>query len=425
MRHIVLLFSMLPASLVVHPAPTAAQPVSGDLVIADAQNRNLGRVYSRAPGGQLTTIYSGFTGFFPNWISMAADNVQMYVPFVQTSSYTAGLLTHISPNGLLALLKNIGQDIRFSNGHEPYSTSGYVNAGNQGALFLFDPTTLNLTTLTSLPPALNEVAVDREDGGILGAIYAPTVPSLFGSLLKFDLATSSITTLLNASLAISRPTGLVYDPATGDYILSRIDAPALMRINRTTLGITTLWTGFPANALALSPRNTFYVAGPIEVREFDGNGTIVNTFTFPVPVDLMGVAEYADRRVSVSGTPVPGGTVTVDVMPGKASDAGKSYALAMSLSTHPDAVGSFPNGEFMNLAADPLFFVTAANALPSIFVDFRGVLDSAARAQAQINIPSTIPSTLDLPLHVGGIVIDPAAPGGVSTVLTSVTFLLR
>jgi hypothetical protein len=425
MSRIVLLHSMLLATLVVLSPPSAAQPVSGDLVVADSYNRTLGRVYSRAPAGQLTTIYSGFSGFFPNWISMAADNVQMYVPFVDANTYTSGLLSHISPNGLLALLRNIGQDIRFSNGQEPYSTSGFINAGNQGALFLFDPTTLNLTTLTSLPPALNEVAVDRQNGGILGAIYAPTVPSLVGSLLEFDVGTSSITTLLNTSLAISRPTGLVFDPATGDYILARIDAPGLIRIDRTTLGITTLWTGSPASALALSPRNTFYMATRTDVREFDGSGTIVNTFTFPVQIELMGVAEYADRRVSVSGTPVPGGTVTIDVMPGKPSDAGRSYALAMSLSTYPDAVGPFPNGEVMNLAADPLFFVTASDALPTIFVNFRGVLDSQARAQAQINIPVTTPSTLNLPLNVGGIVIDPSVPGSVSTVLTSVTFVLR
>jgi hypothetical protein len=97
----------------------------------------------------------------------------------------------------------------------------------------------------------------------------------------------------------------------------------------------------------------------------------------------------------------------------------------MSLSTYPDAVGPFPNGEVMNLAADPLFFVTASDALPTIFVNFRGVLDSQARAQAQINIPVTTPSTLNLPLNVGGIVIDPSVPGSVSTVLTSVTFVLR
>jgi len=425
MKRIVPVPVFLLISLAALPSPTAAQPVSGDLVIADSFNSSLGRVYGRAPAGQLTTIYSGFTGFFPNWISMASDNTRMYVPFVQSSTYTSGLLAYVSSTGLLSLLKNIGQDIGFSNGHEPYSTAGFINAGHRGALFQFDPSTLDLTTLTSLPQVLNEVAVDRDDGTLLGAIFAPTNPSLVGSLLRFDVGTSSVTTLINVSPAISRPSGLVFDPATGDYILSRFDAPGLLRIDGTTLAVSTLWNGPLANALALSPRNTFYMATETDIREFDGGGTIVNTFTFPIQVRIMGVAEYADRRVSVSGVPAPGGTVTVDVASGKPSDAGKSYALAVSFSTRPDAVGPFPNGEVMNLAADPLFFASATDSLPFIFAGFRGVLDAQARGQAQIHIPSTIPPGLDLALHVGGIVVDAAAPGSVSTVLSSVTFVLR
>ena len=65
------------------------------------------------------------------------------------------------------------------------------------------------------------------------------------------------------------------------------------------------------------------------------------------------------------------------------------------------------------------------NTLPGIFSGFQGALDVQARAQARVHIPASVPSRLNLPVHAGGVVLEPAAPGGVTTVLSSNTVVLR
>jgi hypothetical protein len=113
------------------------------------------------------------------------------------------------------------------------------------------------------------------------------------------------------------------------------------------------------------------------------------------------------------------------VRSGKPADAGRAYYLGASLGTRPAVAPRFANGEVLNLAADPLLLVTVTDQLPQVFVNFRGTLDPNAEAQAWINIPAGIPRLLNLPVHVGGVVVDPQAPGGVVTVLSSVTFVVR
>jgi hypothetical protein len=126
------------------------------------------------------------------------------------------------------------------------------------------------------------------------------------------------------------------------------------------------------------------------------------------------------RDTGPTGASVAGATVAISLQSPRPSDAGKIYALGLSLSTRP-AVGTFASGEVLNLAGDTLLAVTAANTLPGIFSGFQDALDVQSRAQARVHIPASVPSRLNLPVHAGGVVLDPAVPGGVTTVLSSNT----
>ena len=108
--------------------------------------------------------------------------------------------------------------------------------------------------------------------------------------------------------------------------------------------------------------------------------------------------EYGSRRITASGPAMPGTTVAISLQSPRPSDAGKIYALGLSLSTRP-AVGTFAGGEVLNLAGDTLLAVTAANTLPGIFSGFQDALDVQARAQARVHIPASVPSRLNLPVH--------------------------
>ena len=402
------------------------QPVSGDLILADARSASQGQVLGYCPTTRvLTTLSTGFAGYFPNWIAVDADNQALLVPFVDGQTYLSGFLARIYANGSLHLLKLTATDIGFSNSQVPAGDGTDIHAGNQGVLFRFDPTTLALTTLGLVPPALNAVGMDRDRGTILCLIFPPSPATGPGSILGFDPVSAAFTTLVAASTAISRPSAVVQDPATGDHVIARFDQPALVRMNPVTFAVTTLWPSTGANALTLTPRNTFLVATETDVREIDGQGTVLKTHTFPSILRLTGVAEYGSRRVALSGAAIPGSTVAIHLQSDQASDAGKSYVLAMSLATRPSVGGTFPNGEVLNLAPDTLFLVTVQNVLPHIFVGFQGVLDAQASAQAAVHLPAALPGGQNLPLHVGGVVVDPAAPAGISTVFSSVTTVLR
>ena len=87
---------------------------------------------------------------------------------------------------------------------------------------------------------------------------------------------------------------------------------------------------------------------------------------------------------------------------------GKQYALAASLARRP-GIGPFPNGEYLNLdATDPLFYLSAVGALPSVFQNFQGTLDPLGNASAQVNIPA-LPPNLGITVFVAGIIYDPTA----------------
>ncbi|MBN2491202.1 MAG: hypothetical protein JXQ29_10190 [Planctomycetes bacterium] len=411
--------------LLLGAVPTPAQPASGDLVLADASSLVLGTVLCRQPGGAVSTVYGGFPGYFPNWISMTADNSSLLVPFVNSQTLDTGFVAQVSPAGVLGVLKTLGNDIRFSNGHELDGDGTFLHAGQAGVLFRLDPVRLILSTLTKTAPALNGVAVDRDDGSCLGVIFPVSGPVHAGSLVRFEPATAALTTLLAADPRISRPSGLLHDPATGDLIVARFDAPGVVRVNAATLAVTTLWTQPDVNAIAPTPRGTFLVATPTDAREIDAGGTVLRTMIFPALLYLTGIAEYGDRRIAMQGAALPGRTVQVEIHTARSSDAHRVYVLAASLATRPDAAGPFATGERVNLAADALFFASLTGTLGSIFRGFVGTLDGQAQAQASVHIPATVPAGLNLPIHIGGIVLAPGTPGGVSTVLPSATFVLR
>lgn len=108
---------------------------------------------------------------------------------------------------------------------------------------------------------------------------------------------------------------------------------------------------------------------------------------------------------------------------GKAGDAGKPYPLARAFS-YTNGI-KFLNGEYLDLTFDVLLFITANNVLPTVFENFGGLLDQDDEATAAVKIPAALPPGLEVPIFVSGVVIDPQAPGGVSTVGDTRWFTLR
>lgn len=83
-------------------------------------------------------------------------------------------------------------------------------------------------------------------------------------------------------------------------------------------------------------------------------------------------------------------TLALDSYP----DAGQIFVAASSFAQAPIRIGCWS----LNLLPDELFKLTVNNALPSVFVNYQGVLDANGQATATVAIPQA-PSLAGLPVH--------------------------
>lgn len=119
--------------------------------------------------------------------------------------------------------------------------------------------------------------------------------------------------------------------------------------------------------------------------------------------------KFPDIRLTLSGSPTPGGTVGLDLFaPG---DAGLRYQLASSLGTGPIPLGN----RQIDLTPDDLMVLTTGNFLPTVFVDFSGQLDSKGEAKAKINILND-PVLIGVRFYTAFVTLDPRAPFGIKSI---------
>lgn len=170
-------------------------------------------------------------------------------------------------------------------------------------------------------------------------------------------------------------------------------------------------TSFPADIL-------YHVATDgtvILARNIAGTGSNATSIGAAVSLDI-----YGRRRLVVNGSGKPGSRALITVASLKPSDAGLAYQLACSFARRP---GLRPRtGEWLHLAPDALFTLSISGAAPGLFVRFAGYLSPSGRATAALNVPAALPSGLDLPIFVAGVIYD---GGGVRTVTNTHWLVLR
>ena len=119
----------------------------------------------------------------------------------------------------------------------------------------------------------------------------------------------------------------------------------------------------------------------------------------------------------LSGKTNPGATVDLDLI--AATDAGKPYQVASSLGLGPIPIGN----RQLDLTPDVLMDVTVNGYLPTIFMNYSGVLDAQGKARSQIAIPN-IPALTGVRIHSAFLTLDPAAPYGISVISPTASFTI-
>lgn len=118
-------------------------------------------------------------------------------------------------------------------------------------------------------------------------------------------------------------------------------------------------------------------------------------------------------QLLLSGSPTPGGQVTLDLLsPG---DAGLSYVLGASFGNGPIPIDT----RTLGLTPDDLLVVTTGNLLPTVFVNYRGVLDASGMAQATMNLLND-PRLSGIRIYNAFITLSASAPSGVRSISPSV-----
>ncbi|MBN1461528.1 MAG: hypothetical protein JXA57_18520 [Armatimonadetes bacterium] len=126
---------------------------------------------------------------------------------------------------------------------------------------------------------------------------------------------------------------------------------------------------------------------------------------------------YLDVNISGSGSPSIGGTVNLSLL--ALTDAGLPYQVGTSLGTGPILIGKHDIG----LSLDQLLLVTVRGALPSIFQNYSGVLDTTGRGSARIVILND-PQLIGVRLHSAFLTIKSGLPFNVKSISNTFSFTI-
>jgi hypothetical protein len=162
---------------------------------------------------------------------------------------------------------------------------------------------------------------------------------------------------------------------------------------------------------------TTYVIGPwisynasyVVADDFEGD---------PRPATNVDIgADESAVRIVLSGSPNPGGTVTLDLI--APADGGLTYQVGSSFGKGPIPIGT----RQLELDFDPLLVISVTGAAPGLFVNYAGVLDSQGKAQAKIVLPN-IAALKNLRIYNAFVTVKPSAPQGVESISPTAMFTI-
>jgi hypothetical protein len=258
---------------------------------------------------------------------------------------------------------------------------------------------------------LNELVIDRDPSANAPYVLAMnhTVTTMQTDKLYGADRTGIRTTLVSG---IGQP--LLYlrcielDPRTGDYLTcTRQTGNHALCVVKKNGRINTLATAvIQPDALKIMQDGTAWVVEDTmskpRILRVDATTGVVFTLHQLPPYNVTQVTGYqcvevyGSRRL-VCNLPSPSTStiqISVQCRSPFVAPGTTQYALAASFFRRPGV--RMANGEWLNLnvASDPLFYATALNLLPGVFVNFRGVLGQGGVNQQPISV--------NIPAPVGG-----------------------
>jgi len=248
-----------------------------------------------------------------------------------------------------------------------------------------------------------------------GFVYSGMIPNGQGLDVAVDsVGNAYVTGVAGTSLPVTNCPTMRFGGGSTDAYVAKIPASGK---GFTYCGYVGGATHDAAHALALDARGNVYICGD----------TLSTEATFPVKVgpglvyngsaNWRGqfVAKIAETALTATGTPRVGGTVILALL--STNDAGLPYQVGSSLGTGPIPIDT----RKLDLTPDGLLAVSVSAYWPTIFSNYRGVIDSKGQARAAIHIPN-IPALIGVRLHSAFVTLDPAAPSGIRSISNTFSF---
>ncbi len=205
-------------------------------------------------------------------------------------------------------------------------------------------------------------------------------------------------------------TGVCYMPDVDQYAVTFLSTTTPLQIYSSTGALRQsvfLPTNVRGNCCAYDQRTSRLYVGTIEgvAYELTNTGVFVRRRAMTRGA-INGIDVFGDQRISIRvfGT----SPVDMNVILSFRGSAGKPYCLALSLGMAPGL--TIPGAGRINLAPDGLFFATVCGGQPFFTQGFTGTMRAANSGNGFFTIPAHVP--FGTPVHVSGVVIDPAQPGG-------------
>lgn len=367
-------------------AATLNAQSTGDVILT-ASNDGGGGAYSINPAtGSQTTLRAGFrmrgaTMAHGNQhlITIGALSGDVY-RFLRSGTYTTlttlsdGLATAVELDQDASLLLCQSWERRLLRIH------------NNGAL-------ATLTEFAASLGAPSSICRDQDTGHFVVGFSS-------GRLIRVHRVTGSQTTVASGLTAVE---GVAYSPINGYFIAACQGGLKFVRRNGTvshTVPLTDL------GAVAIDPRNSKIYA----VQRSGGKLYHVSAFGFLVKTQNVplrtyhGLTVWGSRIVSVNTT---GGGASTTVSLRFLRSRRNTYCAALSLGNRV-GIGVGTVGT-INLAADPLFFLTACGGYPAATNGFSGRTRLGGIAGASFQLPALPSGTV---IYVGAVAVNGTLPGG-------------
>lgn len=369
MRSITLILPVL--FLLVLALGVSAQPMAGDYIVPISSAAG-GAVLVITPAGVVTTLFP--LPQAATALTMATNNTDLAVMSMSGGSV---ILDTVTPKGQVTQLAKwssyIGENLAVD------SNGTYAAPLGAGGVQVLRIDSFGAMTTLVPSPAIGKgkprgIAIDINSGGY----FVGEIPNLFRIL------PSGASTVVHTNVAINNGIDMVSDARSGDVVISQ--QASLVRVDPFSGVMTTIQGGFTGclPGLAYDRTNDAWVmVGSCANTNFNLY-RVTRAGALTTVVGVVGATDievYGSLNVVGSGDPKPGTPFSLRFSePGSAGDV---YVAAASLSAGP---GIPTAAGVVDLAPDNLF--RASREVPTVFVNFTGVLDGAGSAVGKILLPA-------------------------------------